>query len=434
MLLFTIKLERRENALNLEHTSISNLLLLPKSFDITSHVDTTQRILKRHKVFSELYKLEESIQPVLASMEETGLVVAEEWFGSGLENKRTKLQEVIEEINQYIGEPKNNQIDKKILDSYWNKNGLLPANSFEELSRYRELHPTYSLMLKYKKHESYIKQWGTKIKHQEIELDDGVLIKGQIQSFSSYTGRITARNLPLTSIPTAMHDYMLAPRGFRLVSLDLNNAELRFLAYYGRCDSLISKFNAGKDIHHETAELIQKRINNHVVDDRQARELAKRYTYSFLYGAGLQTITKNLQKVYKEVTSADVVSINESFTRKYPEVQRFLAERETSESLQSSFGEVKPVATFHRTQRRNFTLQSSVSVAIKMLMTILARRNIEIVHVLHDEVWILVPEESNIDKLIEKPLGEFEGKIINTFRGFPCKGLLTIEKIGRKIQ
>ncbi|WP_409482406.1 DNA polymerase [Bacillus safensis] len=418
--------------MNLKYTSISNLLLLPKSYDITSHVDATERILKRHKVFSELYRLEESIQPVLASMEEAGLVIAEDWFGSGLENKRTKLQEAIEEINQYIGGPKNDQIDKKILDSYWNKNGLPPANSFEELSRYQELHPTYSLMLKYKKHESYIKQWGTKIKHQEIALVNGVLIKGQIQSFSSYTGRITARNLPLTSMPTAMRDYMLAPKGFRLISLDLNNAELRFLAYYGRCDPLIKKFNAGKDVHHETAQLIQKSINSRTVDDGQARELAKRYTYSFLYGAGLQTITKNLQKVFKEVTSADVVSINDSFIRQYPEVQRFLTERETSESLQSPFGEVKPVATFNKTQRRNFTLQSSVSVAIKMLITNLAKHNIEIVHVLHDELWILVPEEKDIEKLIERPLEEFEGEIINTFRGFPCKGMLTKEKIGGK--
>ncbi len=46
-------------------------------------------------------------------MEETGLVVVKEWFGSGLEDKRTKRQEVIHEVNQYIGEQKAAQFIKK---------------------------------------------------------------------------------------------------------------------------------------------------------------------------------------------------------------------------------------------------------------------------------------------------------------------------------
>src|SRR5699024_4194187 len=268
--------------------------------------------------------------------------------------------------------------DQPLLNSYWQQNQLYPATTYEEFSYYRHLHPTYKLMLQYKKHFNYLKQWDSNLRNTGIRLsNDDVVIKRKWRSFSSYTGRLTAKNLPLTSMPKAMRDYIVTPKGFELMSVDLSNAELRFLAYYARCNSLMERFNVGKHIHSETAKLIQNKINNLAVKDEQARELAKRYTYSFLYGAGVKTIQKSLQKVFIDITSADVVTINDAFIQQYPEIQKFLLERENSESLLTAFGEVNPIARFHEAQRRNFTLQSSVSVAIKMLMKTLVNHKIE---------------------------------------------------------
>src|SRR5699024_1744475 len=150
--------------------------------------------------------------------------------------------------------------------------------------------------------------------------------------------------------------------------------------------------------------------NSHALDDEQAREPAKRYTYSFLYGAGVKSIQKSLQKVFKSITSADVVTINDAFIQQYPEIQRFLLERENSERLLTAFGEVKPIARFQGAQRRNFTLQSSVSVAIKMLMETLANHKIDIVHVLHDEGYISIPIETNLETLMAEVANAFEEK------------------------
>src|SRR5699024_7225424 len=157
----------------------------------------------------------------------------------------------------------------------------------------------------------------------------------------------------------------------------------------------------------------------------QARELAKRYTYSFLYGAGVKTIQKSLQKVFIDITSADVVTINDAFIQQYPEIQNFILERENSEILLTAYGGIRPIATFHKAQRRNFALQSSVSVAIKLLLVALARHHIKIVHILHDEIWILVPKETNTDNFIKQAVKEFEEKITSIFPGFPMNGMLT---------
>lgn len=418
--------------MKLEYTSISNLLLLPKNFSIEEQDQLVSKILKSHHVFHQLYELEKSIQPILASIEKRGLVVAEEWFRSGLEAKRTQLTKVITEMNQYI-DGTHNDVDVRRLHEFWRRNNLPIANSFDALANYKQLHPTYNLMLQYRKHSNYLKQWDLNLKHDGIQLENGdVRMKGKWQSFASYTGRISAKQLPLTSLPSTMRDYIVQSKDSQLVSIDLNNAELRFLAYYAMCDQLIQRFCDGEDIHYETATLIRNKMNRHEVKDEQARELAKRYTYSFLYGAGVKTIQRSLQKVFKDITSADVVTINDVFIQQYPEIQRFLLEKESSESLLTAFGEVKPIARFHEAQRRNFTLQSSVSVAIKMLMKTLVNHKIEMVHVLHDEIVLSLPTEMSIDSLIDEVAIEFEEKIKNTFRGFPCKGLLTIEKIGGK--
>lgn len=418
--------------MRLEYTSISNLLLLPKNFPIEEHDPLVSEVLESHHVFHPLYELEKSIQPILDSMEKRGLVIAEEWFRSGLGKKRTQLTKVITKMNQYIVGT-HDDVDISRLHEFWKKNNLPITNSFDLLAHYKQLHPTYNLMLQYRKHSNYLKQWDLNLKHDGIQLENGdVRINGKWQSFASYTGRITAKQLPLTSLPSAMLDYIVPPKDSQLVSIDLNNAELRFLAYYAKCDRLIHRFNAGKDLHYETAKLIQNKMSRYEVKDEQARELAKRYTYSFLYGAGVKTIQKNLQKVFKDITHADVVTINNAFIQQYPEIQRFLLERESSEYLLTAFGEVKPIAKFQQTQRRNFTLQSSVSVAIKILLKTLVNHKIEIMHVLHDEVWISTPIKSNLEKLIPKVAKDFEEKIKNTFEGFPCEGLLTIEKIGGK--
>jgi len=394
----------------LPHSSISKLLLLPKNFCIEEHNPLVSGILESHHVFHQLYELEKSIQPILASIEKRGLVVAEEWFGCGLEEKRTQRTKVVTEINQYI-DGAHDDVDESRLHDFWRRNNLPVVKSLNALANYKHLHPTYNLMRQYRKHSNYLKQWGSNLKHAGVELKNGdVRIKGKWQSFASYTGRISAKQLPLTSLPSAMRDYIVPPKNSQLVSIDLNNAELRFLAFYGRCNPLIKKFNAGRDIHQETAQLIQKSINSHALDDEQARELAKRYTYSFLYGAGVKSIQKSLQKVFKSITSADVVTINDAFIQQYPEIQRFLLERENSERLLTAFGEVKPIARFQGAQRRNFTLQSSVSVAIKMLMETLANHKIDIVHVLHDEGYISIPIETNLETLMAEVANEFEEK------------------------
>src|SRR5690625_2873305 len=167
--------------------SLTNLLLLPKNFSIKEHDQSVSKILKSHHVFHPLYELEKSIQPILASIEKRGLVIAEEWFRSVLEEQRTQLTKVITEMNQYI-DGTHDDVDVSRLHEFWRRCNLPIANSFDALANYKRLHPTYNLMLQYRKHSNYLKQWGLNLKHGGVQLENGdVRINGKWQSFASYT-------------------------------------------------------------------------------------------------------------------------------------------------------------------------------------------------------------------------------------------------------
>ena len=184
------------------------------------------------------------------------------------------------------------------------------------------------------------------------------------------------------------------------------------------------------DEHSETAKLIQKQTGNLALDEKVVRELAKTFTYSFLYGAGSKRILKNFKKVNSAINYKEVIRVTSAFSQAYPELENFLSEREDSKLLLTPFGLVKPVAKFTPASRRNFSMQSSVSVALKLLMLILTECEIKIHHVLHDEVWVELPKEVDGDGLVEKIAERFGQEMTKYFEGFPLKGLLQGKIIG----
>lgn len=406
---------------------------MPKHYDLTQSWKAIDGLLQKHSIFKELYLIEKNISPILSTLEEAGLLISGEWFKSGLQEKQNQLVAVRNEINQMIGEAVSDQVDEDKLHHYWKLRELPVAKGFDALKKYKRLHPTFQMILTYKNYQNYLKMWGQSLLEKGVVVDGGVLLKGTWRSFSSYTGRMTARDLPLTSLPSAMRDYIVSPPGEQIVSLDLDNAELRFLAHYAGCDALKEQFIQGIDVHAKTAKLLRGNIAGHEVDDEKARKLAKQFIYSLLYGASRQRILKNMQKAFYNITNADVAASIDEFYELYPELLVFLEERADSSKLVATFGEVEPVEKFTRTQKKNYALQASVSIAIKLLMTTLAEHGIKIIHVLHDEIWILMENNVHLDKFIKQVEVKFEKKIEKLFPGLPTNGILSKENIGGKI-
>src|SRR5699024_2339298 len=199
------------------------------NYNIENQMDLIDRLLKHHRVFSKLYQLEEAIDPILTGIEARGLVISEAWFSEGLAGKYDQLRRLTSDIHQAIGSDGvgDDVLNEDKVKGFWKENGLPVAHGFDALKNYKDLHPTFQLMLEHKNIHMYLRMWDEKLKERGVPVGNAGLIKGRWRSYSSYTGRITARNLPLTSLPVAMRGYVVAPEGYQIFSLDLDNAELR---------------------------------------------------------------------------------------------------------------------------------------------------------------------------------------------------------------
>jgi hypothetical protein len=301
--------------------------------------------------------------------------------------------------------------------------------SDEQLRNYKNLDPTYELVQEISKHKRYLKTWEVGINKWGVITGNSTLIKGKWTSFSSYTGRMTAKRLPLTSIPTKMRDYIVHPKGMRIISLDLNAAELRFVAYFSKSKRMLDLFSNGLDPHSETANVISKVLSSNNPDDDLYRELAKRFNFSMLYGASDRTIAKNLSSVNSEVTSAKVSEIRMMINQMYPEINEFLRKMESSEKLHTPLGKIQPIEHFEMNQKRNFLFQSSVAVTIKKLMLITSQY-FEIAHVLHDEIWFYAPISGPTESVLNDIKKQFYKETDDMYQGFPIHNLITMNIIG----
>lgn len=416
----------------LSYTSVPNLLLLPYEFIAVVQQDEIAEIINQYTVFTKLVEIERMIQPIIESMEQERLLVSHKWFDHGLDSKREQLKVITAYLSKYT--TTDGTVTTAQMIDYWNGERMPPAYTNKDLARYQHLHRTYDLMLEMKRLEQYLKQWGSGLLHLGQQSKQGILLRGHWQSYSSYTGRITARRLALTSIPNRLKNYVIPPEGYQIVSLDIHSAELRFLAYLAECEPMLTKFNSGQDVYMEIAAIIQSVVfQNEPVDELIARDLSKKYTFSMLYGASENTIRDNMRSVHPGIKTADISRVKLEFNQRYPEIIQFLSRREQSEELLTVYGKVRPLAIFSKTQKRNFTLQSSVAVAVKLLM-IEAHKHLRVLHVIHDEIWLLAPTPTGktLDESIKKITSQFYETIDDLLPDFPTTNLLSRQKIGGK--
>ena len=411
--------------MKVKNSDLNNLFLLPKNFPkIEEFPEKIKLLQEKSAIYAKLMALEQEIQPILQKIESTGIEIANDWFDVGLLEQRANLVKIQSEIESYFPN-RSPPVDELLIESFFLEKQLPQAKSFDHLQQYRRLHPLYGLLLQQKKNQQFINQWGEKLLQRGSPVEGGTILRGEWVSYASYSGRIFAKKLPLTSLPRCMRNYIRASG--TVLSLDFNNAELRFLAYYSRCKKLLEQFETGEDIHYRTGTMIAQAIGLKDADVAVIRKTGKQFAFALLYGAGTSMIVNNLRKLVPTVTSATVSQLVTAFFKTYPEVHLFLDNLEKDSHLLTPFGRIKPLATFKPTQKRNYPFQSSIAVAVKQLMLI-ANKRFDVVHVIHDEIWILAPTRE--PTVVEEVIEEFYHQLLNILPDFPISRFIKVEPIG----
>jgi len=136
------------------------------------------------------------------------------------------------------------------------------------------------------------------------------------------TGRLSSKDPNLQNIPVrsplgrSVREAFVAREGYKLVSIDYSQIELRLLAHFSKDAALLEAFNNKVDIHMATAVKL--------FGEEQAKEkrnFAKSVNFGLLYGMGPKKLSDELG-----ITQSEAKEIIANYFASFPTVKRFLEE------------------------------------------------------------------------------------------------------------
>lgn len=323
-----------------------------------------------------------------------------------------------------------------------------------------ELSGLFTLVQEYRK-------WG-KIKSTYI---DGYLkylnpVKGCIHpelfALSTDTGRMNCRNpnaqnMPRkTNDPIGVRNFIKAPEGCLILSLDFSQIELRVGAFYCRDEVMMDTYRKNGDIHAATTSVIfgvsyEEAQNKHSENYKEHRTIAKNVNFGTFYGLfprGLQKTLKfkagvektvseceeilfNLKHGYKGLTSWQEETKAEAARRMYSETwlgrRRYLPGITSDNWGQKSFAERCAL---------NTPIQGTAADILKLAITRILkglpeREWLKPILQIHDELTFIIPEDRLSEAVAfiracmeEKPFPGFDLPLIAEASAGPTFGMM----------
>ncbi len=134
------------------------------------------------------------------------------------------------------------------------------------------------------------------------------------------TGRLSSKEPNLQNIPThselgrKVREAFVAKNGYKLLSIDYSQIELRLLAHFSKDKALLDSFNQGLDIHMATA------IKLFGEEEASAkRSYAKSVNFGILYGMGAKKLSDELG-----ISSKEAKEIIIAYFENFPTIKSYL--------------------------------------------------------------------------------------------------------------
>ena len=323
-----------------------------------------------------------------------------------------------------------------------------------------ELSPLFTLVQEYRK-------WG-KIKSTYI---DGYLkylnpvtgcIHPDLFALSTDTGRMNScnpncQNMPRkTNDPIGVRNFIKAPDGCLILSLDFSQIELRVGSFYCRDEKMLETYRNGGDIHAQTTSVIfgvsyEEAQDKHAANYKEHRTIAKNVNFGTFYGLfprGLQRTLKFKAGIEKSVSECE--EILESLKRGYKglttwqaETKAIAAKRMYSETWLGRRRYLPGIASddwgkksFAERCALNTPIQGTAAdilkLAITRILTGLSEREwLRPILQIHDELTFVIPQDRLSEAVAfvrqcmeEKPFPEFDLPLIAEASAGPTFGTM----------
>lgn len=277
----------------------------------------------------KLYReIELPLASVLADMEEAGFLIDREGLAQYGERLKDEAEALAQRIYFLAGEEFNINSPKQLGDVLFEKLKL-PAGkktktgystNAEILQKLASKHPIVSDILDYRQLTKLIGTYVTGF--LKIESEDG-RIHTKFKQTGTATGRLSSAEPNLQNIPVRtdagreLRKYFLPKEGYKLISADYSQIELRLLACISNDENMLSAFLSGEDIHTSTASAVFGVPKNLVTD--LLRKRAKAVNFGIVYGIGEYSLSQDL-----DITVKQAKEYIDSYLSSYPSVKKYL--------------------------------------------------------------------------------------------------------------
>jgi len=382
---------------------------------------------KEHVLLSEQ---ELPLIPVLAQIENNGVCIDEKHMQTLSGRFKNELSGIEQQIYRHAGGEFNINSTKQLQDILFNRLGLTPvrktktgfSTDIDVLLRLADSHPVPNLMVRYR---TISKLLSTYVEALPLLRHPRTMrIHTSYNQAVTATGRLSSTNPNLQNIPVKMAEgreirsAFTAPDGFRMVSFDYSQVELRILAQLSSDKTLTAAYARGEDIHCVTAGILFGK-NSDTVSDAE-RRMAKTINFSVIYGISAFSLADDLK-----VSNHEAKRFIEEYFKAYEGVAAFrekvLSEARETGGVATHYGRRRQlpglISTNHNERMHaeraafNTVIQGTASDIIKRAMIrihneILTERNtVQMVMQVHDELVFYIPDallESSNTKVAPK--------------------------------
>jgi DNA polymerase-1 len=383
--------------------------------------------------------VEMPLLPVLARMERAGIrldVSALERLGKSLAERATALEASIQAL---AGEPVNLRSNAQVGALLFEKlrlheaagrrqprrtqKGTGFATDERTLLELADAHPIPKMLLDWrtltKLASTYVEPLPTYVNPRTGR------VHTTFHPTGAATGRLSSSDPNLQNIPArgeegrAIRSAFVAPPGWRLLSADYSQVELRLLAHLAGDPGLAAAFAAGEDVHRATAARVFGVAAADVTPELRGR--AKAVNFGVIYGMGAMSLAQQTG-----VTMAEAESFIEAYFRAYPNVRSWeeaiVAEARKRGYVTTLLGRRRPLPEIASDDPRmrsaaervavNTPIQGTAAEMIKLAMIAIDRRLADerfrsrMLLQVHDELVFEVPpeEEARLEALVREEM------------------------------
>ena len=413
------------------------LSLTTPAYSLYAIYNTLNDKLANENMLSLYRDVELPLADVLFDMEISGFKIDASALSETGEKYRKLISELENQIRALADEPTLNvnspkQLGELLFEKLKLAKGKKTKTGYsttaEVLEKLEPLHPIVPLILRFRQIQKLLSTYIDGFRPL-IEKNTGLIHTTFNQTLTA-TGRLSSKEPNLQNIPVRDDEgkelrkfFIPKDENHVLVGADYSQIELRLLASFSGCQSLISAFKSGKDIHSATASKVFGVPLNEVTPSQ--RSSAKAVNFGIIYGMSEYGLAKQLK-----ISNLEARSYIDSYFKEYPEVKEYMdknvafakengysvtllgRKRAIPELLSSNF----MMRQFGERVAMNMPMQGSAADIIKLAMigvyNRLKKENLKskLILQVHDELIIdtFISEREQVEKLL---IEEMEGAV-----------------------